>query len=63
MHREVLERIAPLNIAAYAGFIQPRLIPVEEDGKIIDIKIEYSDDFPGQMLEFEENYSFLPVSN
>jgi dipeptidyl-peptidase-3 len=63
MHREVLERIAPLNIAAYAGFIQPRLIPVEEDGKIIDIKIKYTDDFPGQMLEYEEDYAFLPVSN
>jgi len=63
MHREVLERIAPLDIAAYAGFIQPRLVPVEENGEIIDVEVEYSDDFPAQMLEYEKNYSFLPNSN
>ena len=63
IHAEVLERVAPLNIAAFAGFIQPRLVPVEENGEIIDVKIEYTDDFPGQMLELEENYGFLPISN
>ena len=63
MHKEVLERVEPLNIAAYAGFMQPRLVPVEENGEIIDVKVEYPDDFPGQMLEFEKNYSFLPHTN
>jgi dipeptidyl-peptidase-3 len=63
MHEEVLARIEPLNIAAFAGFIQPRLVPVEKGGEIIDVKIEYPEDFPGQMLELEENYSFLPISN
>jgi dipeptidyl-peptidase-3 len=63
MHQEVLDRVTPLNIAAYAGFIQPRLVPVERDGEIIDVKIEYPDDFPAQMLEYERNYSFLPHSN
>ena len=63
MLQEVLERIAPLNIASYAGFMQPRLIPVEENGEIIDIKIEYSDDFSGQMLEYEKKYALLPVNN
>ncbi len=63
MHAEVLARVEPLNIAACAGFIQPRLVPVEEGGEIIDVKIEYTEDFPGQMLELEENYSFLPIIN
>ncbi|MCW8871178.1 MAG: dipeptidyl peptidase 3 [Xanthomonadales bacterium] len=63
MHKEVLERVAPLNIAAYAGFIQPRLVPVEENGEIIDVKVEYPDDFPAQMLEYEKKYSFLPNAN
>jgi dipeptidyl-peptidase-3 len=63
MHQEVLERVAPLNIAAYAGFVQPRLVPVEENGEIIDVQIEYVDDFPAQMLEYEKDYSFLPVNN
>jgi dipeptidyl-peptidase-3 len=63
MHREVLERVAPLNVAAYAGFIQPRLVPVEENGEIVDVQVEYPDDFPAQMIEFEKNYSFLPNVN
>ena len=63
MHKEVLERVAPLNIAAFSGFIQPRLVPVEEGGEIIDVKIEYPVDFPGQMLEYEKDYSFLPLVN
>ena len=32
-------------------------------GKIIDIKIEYPDDFTKQMLFYAEHYSFLPVYN
>jgi dipeptidyl-peptidase-3 len=61
IHQEVLARVAPLDIASYSGFVQPTLIPVEEDGEIIDVKVEYPDDFPGQMLEFEKAYSFLPI--
>jgi dipeptidyl-peptidase-3 len=61
IHQEVLARVEPLNIAAYSGFVQPALSPVDEDGEIVDIKIEYPDDFPGQMLEFEKTYSFLPI--
>jgi dipeptidyl-peptidase-3 len=63
IHAEVLARVEPLNIAAFSGFIQPRLVLVEEGGEIIDVNIEYPEDFPGQMLELEENYSFLPISN
>jgi dipeptidyl-peptidase-3 len=63
IHQEVLARVEPLDIASYSGFIQPTLIPVEEDGEIIDVRVEYPNDFPRQMLEFDKNYSFLPVSN
>jgi len=63
MHREVLERLAPLNIAPYAGFIHPRYVPVMENGEIVDVKVEYQDDFVGQMLEYEKEYSFLPLEN
>jgi dipeptidyl-peptidase-3 len=63
MHQEVLARIEPLNIAAYSGFLQPRLVAVEENGEIMDVKVEYPEDFVGQMLEYEENYSFLPLNN
>ena len=63
IHEEVLRRVTPLNIAAYAGFIHPRYVPLEENGEIVDVKVEYQDDFVGQMLDYEKNYSFLPVEN
>ena len=63
LHKEVLERFGKLNIAPYSGFINARLVPVERDGKIVDVKIEYPDDFTAQMLEYAENYSFLPNEN
>ena len=63
MHEEVLARVEPLNIAPYRGFIQPRLVAVEEDGEIVDVKIEPMENFVDWMLESEEKYSFLPVTN
>jgi len=63
LHKEVLDRYAKLNIAPYQGFIQPRLVPVKEGDKIIDVKIEYPKDFVQQMLEYGKNYSLLPTIN
>lgn len=59
LHREVKERYAKLNIAPYAGFIQPKLVPELRDGEIVDVRIEYPADFMGQMLEYGEKYAFL----
>ena len=63
LHKETLERYSKLNIAPYKGFINPVLSPVMKDGKIIDVKIEYPDDFTQQMLYYAKNYSFLPWDN
>ena len=61
--KEVRERYAGLNIPAYKGFINPILKPVYKDGNILDIKIEYPDNFTEEMLYYAENYSFLPNEN
>ncbi|MFY8185101.1 MAG: dihydrofolate reductase, partial [Bacteroidia bacterium] len=63
LHKEVLDRYAKLNIAPYAGFIQPKLIPVMDGDKIKDVKIEYPKDFKEQMIYYGKNYSFLPAVN
>lgn len=63
IHKEVKERFAKLNVAPYKGFIQPRLIPLMKDEKIIDVKIEYPASFSEQMLEYAKKYSFLPNKN
>ena len=60
LHKEVLERTEKLNIAPYGGFINPRLVAVEdENGEITDVLVEYPEDFTAQMLEYSENYGFL----
>lgn len=63
LHKEVLDRYAKLNFAPYAGFIQPKLTPVMEGDKIMDVKIEYPKDFTEQMLYFSKNYGLLPMMN
>ena len=63
LHAEVLERYAALDTPAYKGFINPRLVPVMEGEEIIDVTVEYPDDFTGQMLEYAKNYAFLPNWN
>lgn len=63
LHKEVLERFEKLNVAPYKGFIQPKLVPVMENDKITDVKIEYPTDFSKQMIEYGKEYNFLPNIN
>ncbi|TSA26523.1 MAG: dihydrofolate reductase [Ignavibacteriales bacterium] len=63
IHKEVLERYKKLNISPYAGFINPKLVLVMNGNQIIDVKIEYPEDFTKQMLEYAKEYSFLPTYN
>jgi len=61
LHKEVLERYAKLNIAPYAGFINPEYALVYAGDTISDVMITYPDDFSKQMLHYSKNFSFLPA--
>jgi len=63
LHKEILARYAKLSIAPYAGFIQPKVVPVMEGDKIIDVKVLFPDNFTEQMLEYGKNYALLPTYN
>ena len=63
LHKEVLERYAALHLEPYSGFVNPTYKPVMENGRIVDVTIEYTDDYPGQMMEYSTEYSFLPSVN
>jgi dipeptidyl-peptidase-3 len=63
IHTEVLKRWNKLNIAPFAGFIQPRLEVEKKDGRIVDVFITYPDDFKEQMLYYSHNYAYLPIYN
>jgi dipeptidyl-peptidase-3 len=50
---EVVQRAKAAGIANYGAIVMPVLVPVmDEDGKIMDISISYSDDFAAQMLRY-----------
>lgn len=55
LHREVLARYERLHVAPYAGFINPEYHLVERDGQIVDVRVEYPDDFLAQMLAYGKN--------
>ncbi len=63
MHAEVLERNRKFKSAAYSGFVNPVLVPVEKDGKIVKIEIKQPESFAAQMLDYSKRYGFLPVKN
>ena len=63
LHKEILKRYAKLNRPPYAGFINPRLIPIKDGERIVDVQIEYPKDFQDQMMSYGKNYAFLPVYN
>ncbi len=63
LHAEVRERYAELNVPAHSGFMGPRLVPVRSGEKIVDVRLEYPEDFAAQMLEYADRYAFLPTWN
>ncbi|HLP54317.1 MAG TPA: hypothetical protein VK151_04775 [Fluviicola sp.] len=60
IHKEVLKRVKPLNLAPYNGFVYPVFVPVKnKNGELIDIRIENKLSFVEQMLYYGSTYSFL----
>ncbi|MDR2147974.1 MAG: dipeptidyl peptidase 3 [Tannerella sp.] len=64
LHNEVLERYAKLNLAPYKGFVNPVMQEVKnEKGEVIDVALDYTEEYPAQMLRYSRDYSFLPTYN
>lgn len=59
LHKEVLERYAALNLKPYGGFVNPDIVPVEKDGKVVDYRIVYVDNYLQQQLDYGKKYRTL----
>ena len=59
LHQEVLDRVETLGGAAYGGFINPKLVPVIVNEEMVDVRVEYPNDFTEQMLEYSEHFGNL----
>lgn len=60
MHKQVLARVEPLDLAPYSGFVYPVFVPVKNaKGEITDVKIENKQSFVEQMLYYGKKYATL----
>ena len=60
LHKEVLDRYAKLDIAPYKGFVNPVYTAVrDKNGRITDVKLDYTEGYADQMLRYSRNYSGL----
>ena len=59
LHKEVKERYNALGLKPYGGFINPDIVPVMKDGKVVDYQVNYPCDFLKQHLDYGKNYSFV----
>ncbi len=59
LHKEVLDRYVALELKPYGGFVNPEIVPVEKDGKIVDYKLVYPEDYLQQQLSYGERYKTL----
>ncbi len=61
IHKEVLDRYAHLSIAPYKGFVNPVYSLVKDNnGNVVDVKVEYTENYIPQMLRYSRDYSTLP---
>jgi dipeptidyl-peptidase-3 len=62
LHKEVLNRVKPLDLAPYNGFVNPVFIPIlNKKGEITDVKIENKQGFEEQMLYYGKKYGYLDI--
>ena len=64
LHAEVLNRYEKLDLAPYSGFVNP-VYKVEKDdnGRIINITLDYTEGYAEQMMRYSNEHSWLPVYN
>lgn len=60
IHAEILKRNEKFKGAAYAGFVNPELIPIYNDkDELVDVEVKYVNSFEYQMLQYSEKFGYL----
>lgn len=64
LHAEILERFKKLELAPYAGFLNPVYeLKTWPCGTPNDVLISYDEDYNSQMLRYSADFGFLPMEN
>lgn len=62
LHEEILNRYRSLHLAPYKGFVNPVYCPqYDAEGRIVDVKLDYTEGYTGQMLRYGRDYSNLTI--
>lgn len=62
LHEEILNRYRSLHLAPYKGFINPVYCPqYDAEGRIVDVKLDYTEGYTEQMLRYGRDYSNLTI--
>ena len=59
LHREVRERYQSLGVKPYGGFVNPDIVPVVKNGRVIDYQLVPVADYLAQQLEYGKKYKTL----
>jgi len=64
LHEEVLARFKKLDLAPYAGFLNPVYeLKTWPCGTPDDVLINYDEDYTSQMLRYSREFGFLPMES
>lgn len=62
LHEEILNRYRSLHLAPYKGFVNPVYLPqYDAEGRIMDVKLDYTEGYTEQMLRYGRDYSNLTI--
>lgn len=62
LHEEILNRYRSLHLAPYKGFVNPVYLPqYDAEGRIVDVKLDYTESYTEQMLRYGRDYSNLTI--
>lgn len=62
LHEEILNRYRSLHLAPYKGFVNPVYCPqYDAEGRIVDVKLDYTEGYTEQMLRYGRDYSNLTI--
>lgn len=62
LHEEILNRYRSLHLAPYKGFVNPVYLPqYDAEGRIMDVKLDYTEGYIEQMLRYGRDYSNLTI--
>ena len=59
LHKEVRERYGSLGLKPYGGFVNPDIVPVLDDGEVVDYKLVPVEDYLAQQLSYGKKYKTL----